>query len=203
MKALARIFAFVAGAFLGGMIVRAETATPVDHRIAPSKSGKPSLEIVERAAKVRCGRPQVLLLHAYDVLSAAAFDVPGASLMQHLASTGRTAWALDLSGFGLLERPLAMERPGDGSPFIASCLGGHGRRGSDEFPLSVPLARGLEAICSDGLGLEPWRRMGCQESAGFATSDPAGQQVWLQMARDDGFCRSGRSECSGRILRRS
>jgi pimeloyl-ACP methyl ester carboxylesterase len=101
----------IAAVFLGGTIAHAAPSAKSDYWIAPSKPGELSIHIRERPAEKRCGKPQVLLLHAYGVPSGAAFDVPNASLMDHLASTGRTSWALDLSGFGLSERPPSMELP--------------------------------------------------------------------------------------------
>jgi pimeloyl-ACP methyl ester carboxylesterase len=106
-----RLFAIITAVFLGGTIVHATPTAKVDHWIAPSNPGELSLHVSERAAERRCGQPQVLLLHAYGVPSAAAFDIPNASLTEHLASRGRTSWALDLSGFGMSERPPSMERP--------------------------------------------------------------------------------------------
>lgn len=111
MRMLLRHFAIAAAVFLGGRIAHAAPPAKSDYWIVPSKPGELSIHIRERSAEKRCGQPQVLLLHAYGVPSGAAFDVPNASLMEHLASSGRTSWALDLPGFGLSERPPSMDRP--------------------------------------------------------------------------------------------
>jgi pimeloyl-ACP methyl ester carboxylesterase len=89
------------------------TGAATERWIGASETGVPRLHVLERRAAPACANPPVLLIHAYGVPAAAGFDVPGVSLMVHLAEKGRTSWALDLPGFGLSERPAAMSQAPD------------------------------------------------------------------------------------------
>jgi alpha-beta hydrolase superfamily lysophospholipase len=97
-----------------------ETQVPnaVEHWVEPDGPGEYRLHVHERRAVSSCDQPPVLLLHGYGVPTAMAFDVPGASLMEHLARTGRSSFAVDLPGFGLSERPAEMDAPPAGAPIL-------------------------------------------------------------------------------------
>lgn len=89
------------------------TVLLTEHRI-PGPGGEGRLYLREKvpANKQNFGAADVVLfLEPFGVPSAEAFDVPGFSWMEDLASKGFSTWALDIRGFGESTRPAAMEKP--------------------------------------------------------------------------------------------
>ncbi|MBB4286890.1 alpha/beta fold hydrolase [Roseospira goensis] len=64
------------------------------------------------------GPPPVLCVHGSTYPGHVAFDLPldGLSWLDVLAAGGRSAWCVDLPGYGRADRPLAMDRPAHLSP---------------------------------------------------------------------------------------
>jgi len=78
------------------------------------------LGLRERAPPGASGRPPVLLVHG-ATLGGALFDLPraGYSLMDALAATGRTVYAVDVRGYGLSVGGGVMDRPPEANPPFA------------------------------------------------------------------------------------
>jgi alpha-beta hydrolase superfamily lysophospholipase len=110
----------VAAGLITGTPSFSEAAIPdaAERWIEPDQVGGYRLHVHERLAAAPCEKSPVLLLHGYGVPTSMAFDVPGASLMEHLARTGRSNFAIDLPGFGRSERPAEMGVAPAGSPVI-------------------------------------------------------------------------------------
>jgi len=70
-----------------------------------------SLYLLHRSPDQGPDKGVVLFLESYAVPTAAAFDVPGYSWMEHLAERHYDCWAMDFRGFGHSSRPVAMDRP--------------------------------------------------------------------------------------------
>ncbi|WP_414446998.1 alpha/beta fold hydrolase [Burkholderia sp. 22PA0099] len=120
MKAFLSVAAMVMTTIVaGGADAAPKVPAAVERWIEPGQPGDYRLHVHERHASNLCGKPPVLLLHGYGVPTAMAFDVQGASLMEHLAQTGRTSFAVDLPGFGKSQRPPEMNgAPIAGKPLI-------------------------------------------------------------------------------------
>lgn len=73
------------------------------------------------SADGRAERPPVLVVHG-STLGAALFDLPiaGYSMLSELASAGRSAYAIDVRGYGLSLSGRVMDAPADSNPPFAT-----------------------------------------------------------------------------------
>ncbi|SFW98425.1 Pimeloyl-ACP methyl ester carboxylesterase [Thermoactinomyces sp. DSM 45891] len=69
------------------------------------------VQIYLRHKKQTKAKEAVLFLEPFSVPTAKAFDVPGYSWMDDLASKGYDTWAMDFRGFGGSTRPKEMNQP--------------------------------------------------------------------------------------------
>lgn len=98
----------------------ATTKVAVEERWIGS-SHDPRARIFVRARGPRGGTPLVLV-HGFFQPASAILDVPGWSLQDSLAATGRRVVLFDLRGYGRSSRPGFMDRPPEQSSPALGCL---------------------------------------------------------------------------------
>jgi pimeloyl-ACP methyl ester carboxylesterase len=101
-------------AFLFAYTSSAQAATSLEHSVITLEGQGGTLSLRHRAPAekaVFAANEIILFLEPFSVPSAAAFDLPGYSWMEHLAERGFDCWSLDFRGFGKSSRPAEMDQP--------------------------------------------------------------------------------------------
>ena len=101
-------------AFLLAYSSSAQAETNFEHSVIALEQRGGTLSLRHRAPPektVFTANEIVLFLEPYSIPSAAAFDLPGYSWMEHLAERGFDCWSLDFRGFGKSSRPAEMDQP--------------------------------------------------------------------------------------------